>query len=106
MMNSKESKNLKVNVAVTLAIFVLFIASESLAMTAPAAGSFAYDIYDIGVNSILKGPIGFVGGIAAVVVGAILAIKQMLLPAVCALLGGAFFIRADSIVGSMGALIC
>ncbi len=32
------------------------------AITAPAAGSFAYDLYDVAVNDIVKGAPGFVGG--------------------------------------------
>ena len=46
-----------------LTIFMLMaIVPEAFAITAPVAGSFAYDVYDMAVNSILKGPIGFVAG--------------------------------------------
>ncbi len=80
-------------------------AGQAFAITTPAAGSFAYDIYDIGVNEILKGPIGFVGGIGAMVAASVMAIRQMLLPAAATVLGGAFLLKADAIVSSMGALI-
>ena len=53
---------------------------NAMAMTVPAAGSFAYDLYDIGVNQILLGPIGFIAGVACMVFAAILAIRQMILP--------------------------
>ena len=92
--------------AVFLTATFLTITSNALAMTVPTSGSFAYDLYDIGVNQILLGPIGFVGGCAAMVVAAILAVRQMLLPAACAVLGGAFMLKADSVVASIGALVC
>jgi hypothetical protein len=80
--------------------------SEALAITAPVAGSsFAYDIYDIGVNSILKGPIGFVGGVGAIVFGAIQAIRGQILEAVPAILGGAALLKADSIVQTLGCIV-
>ncbi len=75
------------------------------AITAPATGSFAYDVYNIGVNSILKGPIGFVGGVATIVLGAIMAIQGKIMGAVPAVLGGAAMLKADSIVTSLGAII-
>jgi len=88
-----------------LTIACLVIASNALAMTTPAAGSFAYDLYDVGVNQILLGPIGFVGGCSVMVLAGILAIRQMLLPAAGAVLGGAFMLKADSVVQSVGAVI-
>lgn len=79
---------------------------QALAITAPAAGSsFAYDIYDIGVNSILKGPIGFVAGVGAIVFGAIEAIRGRILGAVPAILGGAALLKADSIVQTLGCIV-
>ncbi len=87
-------------------ILILGHYSEALAITAPAAGSsFAYDIYDIGINSILKGPIGFVAGVGAVVFGAIEAIRGRILEAVPAILGGAALLKADSIVQTLGCIV-
>lgn len=80
------------------------IEPSAFAITAPAAGSFAYDVYDMAVNSILKGPIGFVAGLAAVCFGAALAIQQKIGGAIPALLGGAVLLKADTIVTSMGLL--
>ncbi|NTW87627.1 MAG: hypothetical protein HGB26_00535 [Desulfobulbaceae bacterium] len=76
-----------------------------LAMTTPAAGSFAYDLYDIAVTQILLGPIGFVAGVASMAFAAILAIRQMILPAAGVVLGGAFLLSADTVVQSIGAVI-
>ncbi|QYK83487.1 hypothetical protein IBG34_23110 (plasmid) [Aeromonas media] len=35
-------------------------------MEHPAAGAFGYDLYDIGVNKLLKGPVGFVAGVGII----------------------------------------
>ncbi len=78
---------------------------EAFAITTPATGSFAYDIYDIGVNSILKGPIGFVAGVGAIIFGAIEAIRGQVLGAVPAILGGAALLKADDIVQTLGCII-
>lgn len=94
--------------SIWIAVFMVFLlqAGNGLAMTVPAAGSFAYDLYDIGVNQILLGPVGFTGGVACMCVAAILAIRQMILPAAGVVLGGAFLLRAHTVVETIGALIC
>lgn len=91
-------------ILVVLSALVL-ISTNTMAMTVPAAGSFAYDLYDIGVNQILLGPIGFVAGVACMVFSAILAIRQMILPAAGVVLGGAFLLKADAVVQTIGAMI-
>jgi hypothetical protein len=93
---------------ITLMVFgvtCLLAATRANAFNAPAAGTFAFDIYDIGVNQILKGPIGFAAGVGSMVAASVMAIRQMLLPAVATVLGGAFLLKADSVVTSLGALI-
>ncbi|MEW6290765.1 MAG: hypothetical protein AB1545_13025 [Thermodesulfobacteriota bacterium] len=93
---------------IALAVFgatCLLAATRANAFNAPAAGTFAFDIYDIGVNQILKGPIGFAAGVGSMVAAAVMAIRQMLLPAAATVLGGAFLLKADSVVTSLGALI-
>jgi hypothetical protein len=84
---------------------ILFHYGEALAITVPATGSFAYDIYDIAVNSILKGPIGFVGGVGAIVFGAIEAMRGRVLEAIPAILGGAALLKADTIVQTLGCIV-
>ncbi len=84
---------------------VTAMAAQAFAINAPGNGSFAYDLYDIGVNKIVKGPIGFVGGVMAMVFGAFSAIQARIMLAVPAILGGAALLKADSIVTSLGALI-
>ena len=104
-MQATHPTTLQPRVITALAILVLVQAENSLAMTVPASGSFAYDLYDIGVNQILLGPVGFTGGVACMCVAAILAIRQMILPAAGVVLGGAFLLRANTVVESIGALI-
>lgn len=79
--------------------------TAALAVPAPAAGSFAYDVYDIGVNMILAGPIGFVGGVGAMAMGAVCAVQQKVFEAVPAILGGAVLMNADSLVTSLGMIV-
>lgn len=100
----KQSKIITVSAVVVAAC--LMASANAMAMAVPAAGSFAYDLYDIGVNQILLGPIGFIAGVACMVFAAILAIRQMILPAAGVVLGGAFLLKADSVVQTIGAVIC
>lgn len=83
----------------------LFCPEAAQAITAPAVGDFGYDIYDVAVNDILQGPIGFVGGLACIVIGAVFAVKQQFMGAVPCILGGAVIIKGNTIVESLGALI-
>jgi len=104
--HSKKVEQAKIITA--MAVFTaacLLISANAMAMAVPAAGSFAYDLYDIGVNQILLGPIGFVAGVACMVFAAILAIRQMILPAAGVVLGGAFLLKADAVVQTVGAMI-
>ncbi|MBN2570074.1 MAG: hypothetical protein JXB42_11645 [Deltaproteobacteria bacterium] len=84
---------------------VMAIVPDAFAITAPSSGSFAYDIYDIAVNDILKGPVGFVCGCGAIAFGAFSAIRSQIFPAVGATLGGGALIKSDTIVTSLGMLI-
>lgn len=83
---------------------VLLGAGAAHAITAPAQGSFAYDVYDIAVGKMLGGPIGFVGGVMAMAIGAVMAIQQRIMAAVPAVIGGAMLLKADSIIESLGAV--
>lgn len=104
--HSQSLQQAKVITALAVAFAVCLLSANAMAMAVPAAGSFAYDLYDIGVNQILLGPIGFVAGVACMVFAAILAIRQMILPAAGVVLGGAFLLKADAVVQTVGATIC
>ncbi|MFT5162079.1 MAG: hypothetical protein ACI9FJ_000647 [Alteromonadaceae bacterium] len=74
------------------------------AITAPTSGSFAYDLYDIGVNDILKGAPGFVGGIFGIVYSATKMSSDWKLAGMGVLASSAV-LKADSITTSLGALV-
>lgn len=104
----KKDPKFKEALLLFLAIQIIALFSNfnsAFAIVPPAIGSFAYDIYDIGVNSILKGPIGFVAGVGAIIFGAIAAIRGEILGAIPAILGGAAFLKADAIVQTLGCLV-
>jgi hypothetical protein len=85
-------------------LLILTWATGSQAITAPATGTFAYDLYDVAVNEMIKGPVGFVGGMIAVIVSAVNITKNWLL-AGGGILGGTALIKADSITASLGAVV-
>ena len=76
----------------------------AMAFTAPAAGSLGYDIYNVVVNQLLSGPIGFVGGVVLIVWGATQVMKQWLITVLC-IIAGTVIITAQTIVTSLGALV-
>ena len=91
-------------VGLGMMVFGLFAltASQAGAFTAPAAGSFAYTVYDVAVTQILGGAIGFVAGVGAMVFGAVLAIQQKVMGAVPSILGGAVLLNAETLVTTLG----
>ena len=88
-----------------MAVLVISCAQNAMAFTTPSSGSFAYDLYDIAVNDILKGPIGFVAGIGFIVMCVFAVARQMVLPAILCLFAGIILIKADSIVQTLGCII-
>ncbi len=101
----REHERYLVFVVFALAMFVVFWAQNAMAFTVPSSGSFAYDLYDIAVNDILKGPIGFVAGVGFIVLCVFSIARQMVLPAILCLFAGIILIKADSIVTTLGCLI-
>ncbi|MGB9811628.1 MAG: hypothetical protein ACPLSN_08000 [Dictyoglomus turgidum] len=81
---------------------VLFVPVVALAISAPSSGSFAYDVYDVTINKMLKGPVGFVAGAAGIVIGVAQLFGGRVLSGVMPILGGALLIKADSIVETLG----
>lgn len=77
---------------------------QAMAFTTPAAGSFGFDVYDIVVNQILGGPIGFVGGVALIVWGGSQVMKNWMIT-ILAIVAGTIIIRAGTLVTSLGVLI-
>lgn len=99
-------KSVRLTLAAVLSFAVVLLLQDAAsAITAPAAGTFAYDVYDIVVDKMLKGPIGFVAGVIAMIVGAIAAIRAEFMLAIPAIVGGAILLKADSLVTSLGCII-
>ena len=79
--------------------------AEVMAWSTPAQNSFAYDVYDIAVNKLLNGPIGFVVGMSCMGAGGYFVANSRAggmgagIPMI--LLGGAL-IKLDSITNSLG----
>jgi len=78
--------------------------STVYAFTAPVAGSFAYDVYDIAVKKIAQGPVGFVAGVAGIVIGVMQLFTGRILTAVPGVLGGALILKSEDIITSLGLL--
>ncbi|MFN4245947.1 MAG: hypothetical protein ACK4F9_07385 [Brevinematia bacterium] len=76
-------------------------AQVALAFDPPTAG-FAYDAYDIAVNKILKGPLGFVAGVGAMAYGAASLLLGRFMPAVTGIIGGALLLKAEAVTASLG----
>jgi hypothetical protein len=93
---------LAIGFVTTLALSML-LAGPAGAFAVPAVGSFGYDIYDLVVNQILSGPIGFVGALALIVWGATKLTTNWMLCIMC-IIAGTVLIRAAAIVQTLGAL--
>jgi hypothetical protein len=83
---------------------LMLVSAIASAFTAPAAGDFGYDIYDIVVNQILNGPIGFIGGVALIVFGATKIMTNWMMTILC-IIAGTILIRAADLVVTLGATI-
>lgn len=86
------------------AFLLCLVAGHAMAFTAPAAGDFGFDVYDIAVNKILGGPIGFIGAVALIVFGATQLIKSWMVCIVC-VIAGSILIRAEDMVQTLGAVV-
>lgn len=83
---------------------VIIIAAGASAITAPAAGSFGYDLYDVGVNDILKGAPGFIGGMVGIIFSAT-KMSENWKAAGLGILASTAVIKADTITSSLGFLL-
>lgn len=90
------------SVIATLALMVTV--SVANAFTAPAAGDLGYDIYDIVVNQGVKGPLGFVGGVAAFLFGVSRLFSNIMI-GIPTIVAAVCLIKADSILQTFGMLI-
>jgi hypothetical protein len=87
-----------------LAVFTFLMAGGAHAITAPATGSLFYDAYDIVINSMLKGAVGFVAAILIFALSIGLFLMQKVVPGIVGIVCAAILIKADTIVTSLGAV--
>ena len=87
-------------------LMLFFTTTMVHAFAAPAQGSTAYDIYDIFVNQILQGPIGFAASVGLIAFGIYMAVAQGAFGvATMSIIGGGILYRADTIVTSLGCMM-
>lgn len=91
------------NLGVPLALMVL-VSTGAHAFTAPAAGDLGYDIYDIVVNKGVKGPLGFVGGVAAFLFGVSRLFSNVMV-GIPTIVAAVCLIKSDTILQTFGMVI-
>ena len=104
MLQARIAQLQQLKTLVVASLLSLVIAPSAFAIVAPAAGSFAFDLYDVAVNDVLLGAPGFVGAVIIIVVSAVNLTRNWVL-SIAGLLGGVILINADAITASMGMIV-
>lgn len=95
-----------------IAVLMLFVVVGMLllapqissALSTPAPGDFMFDLYDIGVLKLLKGPLGYIVSAGFIIMGIWIGSKE-LVAGIPFIIGGAILPRADKIAESFGLLL-
>lgn len=91
--------------AVALVLLAVIVCtSVAHAFQAPTAGDLGYDIYDIVVNKGVKGPLGFVAGVAAFLFGVSRLFSNIMI-GIPTIVAAVCLIKADSILLTFGMVI-
>ncbi len=93
-----------VDMALLFLVAAVAATGAAHAFQAPAAGDLGYDIYDIVVNQGVKGPLGFVGGVAAFLFGVSRLFSNIMI-GIPTIVAAVCLIKADSILQSFGMVI-
>jgi hypothetical protein len=91
------------NIGIPLALAAL-VSGGAHAFTAPTAGDLGYDIYDIVVNKGVKGPLGFVGGVAAFLFGVSRLFSNVMV-GIPTIVAAVCLIKSDTILQTFGMVI-
>ena len=83
---------------------IALIGGPAHAFSAPAQGDLGYDIYDIVVNQGVKGPLGFVGGVAAFLFGVSRLFSNIMI-GIPTIVAAVCLIKADSILQTFGMVV-
>lgn len=86
-------------------LLVVGVLTGSAFAFTPPSGGLMYDIYDIVVNDLIKGPVGAAAGVAAMVFGGVKLMMGQWGGAVWPILGGAVLYKADTLATSLGMTI-
>lgn len=100
----KRFKFKKFSAMSALAALFTFTATQAMAITAPAAGSFGYEAYNFLVTTLLKGPFGAISAILLFLVTILLFVQQKIVPAVVCLIAAIVLINAANMVTALGAI--
>lgn len=104
MMRTLGNKALAVaNLGLPLGAMAL-MGGPAHAFSAPAQGDLGYDIYDIVVNQGVKGPMGFVGGVAAFLFGVSRLFSNIMI-GIPTIVAAVCLIKADSILQTFGMVV-
>lgn len=74
------------------------------AIPVPSEGDLLYGLYDVAVSKGLNGPVGFVGGVLAIIFSARHLAKDWMVGGL-GILGGSAALKADGVVTTMGMLL-
>ncbi len=91
------------NVGVPLVLFAT-MSGGAHAFTAPATGDLGYDIYNIVVNKGVKGPMGFVAGVAAFLFGVSRLFSNVMI-GIPTIVAAVCLIKADTIHQTFGMVV-
>lgn len=94
----------KFSVVSAFAALFAICATQAMAITAPAAGSFGYEAYNFLVNTILKGPFGAIAAILLFLVTIILLVKQQMVAGLICLTAAIVLINVSNMVTALGAI--
>jgi len=92
------------SIGVPFGALALLGAGGAHAFTAPAQGDLGYDIYDIVVNKGVKGPLGFVGGVAAFLFGVSRLFSNVMI-GIPTIVAAVCLIKADTILQTFGMVV-
>jgi hypothetical protein len=90
---------------IAMLMILTFVAAQAAvaSVTTPTAG-WAYDVYDILVNQMLKGPVGFSCGVAAMAFAAVKLMGGQVMGAIAPAIGGAMLLKSDTLTSSLGSI--
>ncbi len=98
----KKLSNMQSFLLIVIGAFLLLAGMpEAIAFSAPSAGTPGYEVYDLVVNDVIKGPIGQAGGVFFMAKGSS-ELNQSPWKAGATILGGGMLFQAEALSTSFG----